>query len=109
LEEVAYVPLDEMLAIESFDEATVNELRSRARNALLTAAIVNEEQVEHSIEDLLKVDGIDEETARVLASKGVATQDQLADLDGDELVEMTGMDMDRANQLIMTARAPWFA
>lgn len=109
LEEVAYVPLDEMLAIESFDEATVNELRSRARNALLTAAIVNEEQVEHSIEDLLKVDGMDEETARALASKGVGTQDQLADLDGDELVEMTGMDMDRANQLIMTARAPWFA
>jgi N utilization substance protein A len=109
LEEVAYVPLDEMLAIESFDEATVNELRSRARNALLTAAIANEEQVEHSIEDLLKIDGMDEETARVLASKGVGTQDQLADLDGEELVEMTGMDMDRANQLIMTARAPWFA
>jgi N utilization substance protein A len=109
LEEVAYVPLDEMLAIESFDETTVNELRSRARNALLTAAIANEEQVEHSIEDLLKIEGIDEETARTLASNGVGTQEQLADLDGDELVEMTGMDADRANQLIMTARAPWFA
>jgi len=109
LEEVAYVPLDEMLAIESFDEATVNELRSRARNALLTAAIANEEQVEHNIEDLLKIDGMDEETARTLASKGIGTQEDLADLDGDELVEMTGMDMDRANQLIMTARAPWFA
>jgi N utilization substance protein A len=108
LEEVAYVPLDEMLAIESFDEATVNELRSRARNALLTAAIANEEQVEHSIEDLLKIEGIDEDTARTLASKGVGTQEQLADLDGDELVEMTGMDIERANQLIMTARAPWF-
>jgi N utilization substance protein A len=64
LEEVAYVPLDEMLAIESFDEATVNELRSRARNALLTEAIANEEQVEHNIEDLLKIEGMDEETAR---------------------------------------------
>ncbi|MDP1635678.1 MAG: transcription termination/antitermination protein NusA, partial [Gallionellaceae bacterium] len=108
LEEVAYVELDEMLAIESFDEATVNELRSRARNALLTAAIANEEQVEHSIEDLLKIEGMDEETARALAGKGVGTQEQLADLDGDELVEMTGMDAERANQLIMTARAPWF-
>ncbi len=108
LEEVAYVPLEEMLEIEAFDEATVNELRSRARNALLTAAIANEEQVEHNIEDLLKIDGMDEETARTLAGKGVGTQEQLADLDGDELVELTGMDMARANQLIMTARAPWF-
>ena len=108
LEEVAYVPLDEMLEIESFDEATVNELRSRARNALLTAAIVSEEKVEHGIEDLLKVEGMDEETARTLAGKGVGTQDQLADLDVDELVELTGMDSERANQLIMTARAPWF-
>ena len=108
LEEVAYVELDEMLAIEAFDEATVNELRSRARNSLLTAAIVNEEQVEHNIEDLLKIEGMDEDTARTLAAKGVGTQEQLADLDGDELVELTGMDGDRANQLIMTARAPWF-
>jgi N utilization substance protein A len=108
LEEVAYVELEEMLSIESFDEATVNELRSRARNALLTEAIVNEEQVEHNIEDLLKIEGMDEETARTLASKGVGTQEQLADLDGDELMEMTGMDAERANQLIMTARAPWF-
>jgi len=108
LEEVAYVELEEMLSIESFDEATVNELRSRARNALLTAAIANEEQVEHNIEDLLKIEGMDEATARTLAGKGVGTQEQLADLDGDELVEMTGMDAERANQLIMTARAPWF-
>jgi len=109
LEEVAYVPLEEMLEIEGFDEATVEELRSRARNVLLTAAIVSEEQVEHSIEDLLKLDGMDEATARVLASKGVATQNQLADLDVDELVELSGMDSERANTLIMTARAPWFA
>jgi N utilization substance protein A len=109
LEEVAYVPLDEMLEIEALDEATVNELRSRARNALLTQAIVNEEQVEHNIEDLLKLEGMDEDTARMLAGKGVGTQEQLADLAVDELVEMTGMDSERANQLIMTARAPWFA
>ncbi|MDO8989840.1 MAG: transcription termination factor NusA [Sideroxyarcus sp.] len=108
LEEVAYVELDEMLSIESLDEATVNELRSRARNALLTEAIANEEQVEHNIEDLLKIEGMDEETARALAGKGVGTQEQLADLDGEELMEITGMDAERANQLIMTARAPWF-
>jgi len=108
LEEVAYVPLDEMLEIEAFDEATVNELRSRARNTLLTQAIASEEQVEHNIEDLLKIEGMDEETARTLAGKGVGTQDDLADLDTDELVELTGMDGELANQLIMTARAPWF-
>ncbi|MFZ2303024.1 MAG: transcription termination factor NusA [Gallionella sp.] len=108
LEEVAYVPLEEMLEIESFDEATVNELRSRARNALLTAAIASEERVEHGIEDLLKLEGMDEQTARTLAAKGVTTQEQLADLDVDELVELSGMDNERANTLIMTARAPWF-
>ena len=109
LEEVAYVPLDEMLEIESLDEETVNELRSRARNALLNEAIVNEERVEHSIEDLLKMEGVDEDIARALASKGVGTQEQLADLDAEELMEMTGMDEDHANKLIMAARAPWFA
>ncbi len=109
LEEVAYVPLDEMLEIEALDEDTVNELRSRARNALLNAAIVNEERVEHSIEDLLKIEGIDESVARALAGKGVDTQEQLADLDAEELMEITGMDEEHANQLIMVARAPWFA
>jgi len=89
LEEVAYVPLDEMLEIESFDEDTVNELRSRARNSLLTAAIANEERVEHGMEDLLKLEGMDEATVRTLAAKGVTTQEQLADLDVDELVELS--------------------
>src|SRR2546430_6127951 len=79
LEEIAYVPLNEMLEIESFDEETVNELRSRARNALLTQAIASEEKVEHDIEDLLKVEGMDSDTARLLASKGVSTQEELAD------------------------------
>jgi N utilization substance protein A len=109
LEEVAYVPLTEMQEIESFDEATVNELRSRARNALLTQAIVSEEQVEHDIEDLLKVEGMDNDTARQLAAKGVATQEALADFATDDLVELTGFSEDRAKQLIMAARAPWFA
>ncbi|MDP1672759.1 MAG: transcription termination factor NusA [Burkholderiales bacterium] len=109
LEEVAYVPLNEMLEIEAFDEATVNELRSRARNALLTQAIASEEKVEHDIEDLMKVEGMDNETARMLASKGVATQDDLADFATDDLVELTGLDAERVKILIMAARAPWFA
>ena len=109
LEEVAYVPLNEMLEIEAFDEATVNELRSRARNALLTQAIASEEKVEHDIEDLMKVEGMDNDTARLLASKGVSTQEELADCATDDLVELTGLDEERAKTLIMAARAPWFA
>ncbi len=109
LEEVAYVPINEMLEIEAFDEDTVNELRSRARNVLLTQAIVSEERLEHELEDLLQLEGMDSETARQLASKGVATREELADLATDDLVEMTGIDQERAKQLIMTARAPWFA
>ena len=109
LEEVAYVPLSEMLEIESFDEETVNELRNRARNALLTEAIASEEEVEHVAEDLLSLEGMDNQTARVLVSKGVTTRDDLADLAVDDLTEMTGMDGERAKQLIMTARAHWFA
>ena len=109
LEEVAYVPVAEMLEIESFDEDTVNELRSRARNALLTEAIATEEKLEHDVEDLLTLDGMDAQTARLLAEKGVVTKEELADLAMDDLVEMTGIDAERAKQLIMTARAPWFA
>jgi N utilization substance protein A len=109
LEEVAYVPLNEMLEIDSFDEETVNELRSRARNALLVEAIASEEQVENVASDLLTLDGMDNETARVLAAKGVTTQEELADLAVDDLIELTGIDTERAKQLIMTARAPWFA
>lgn len=109
LEEVAYVPLPEMLEIESFDEATVNELRSRARNALLTQAIVSEERVEHDIEDLMKVEGMDNDTARMLAARGIGTQEALADFATDDLVELTALDAERAKELIMAARAPWFA
>ncbi len=109
LEEIAYVPINEMLEIESFDEDTVNELRSRARNALLVQAIASEEKVENVASDLLGLEGMDGETARLLASKGVTTQEGLADLAVDDLVELTGIDAERAKQLIMTARAPWFA
>src|SRR5881394_1019800 len=94
LDEVAYVPINEMLEIEAFDEETVNELRRRARNALLTEAIKSEETVEHAAEDLQNMEGMDNPTARLLAS--------------DELTEMTGMDAERANKLIMKAREPWF-
>lgn len=109
LEEVAYVPISEMLDIEAFDEETVNELRRRARNALLTEEIASEEKIENAAEDLLNMEGMDNQTARNLAAKGVATMDALADLDIEELTGMTGMDIERAKQLIMTARAPWFA
>ena len=108
LEEVAYVPLNEMLEIETLDEETVNEIRNRARNVLLTDAIAKEEKVEHSAEDLLALEGMDINIVRELASKGINTQADLADLATDDLVEMTGIDIERANQLIMKAREPWF-
>lgn len=109
LEEIAYVPLDEMLEIESLDEETVNELRNRARNVLLTDAIVSEEKVEHVAEDLLSMEGLDSDILRALAAGGINTQEDLADLAADDLIEMTGIDAERANQLIMKAREPWFA
>jgi len=109
LEEVAYVPVSEMLEIEAFDEETVEELRSRARNSLLVQEIASEEHVEAVAGDLLSLEGMDGETARLLAAKGVTTQEDLADLAADDLVELVDMDMERAKELIMTARAPWFA
>jgi len=109
LEEIAYVPISEMSEIDAFDEDTINELRKRARAALLTEAIAKEEKVEEASEDLLTMDGMDEVTAHLLASKGVSTMEDLADLAVDDLVELTSMDAERAKQLIMTARAPWFA
>ncbi|MDO8932519.1 MAG: transcription termination factor NusA, partial [Rhodocyclaceae bacterium] len=109
LEEIAYVPLQEMLEIESFDEATINELRDRARNVLLTEAIVDEEQLDKVEEDMLNLDGMDKSLAAKLARNGVCTRDDLADLAVDELTEMTGIDEERAKALITTARAHWFA
>jgi transcription termination/antitermination protein NusA len=109
LEEVAYVPLAEMLEIASFDEATVNELRDRARNVLLTEAIVDEEQLEKVAEDMLNLEGMDKALAAKLAKAGVTDRDSLADLAVDELVELTGIDEDAAKALITVARAHWFA
>jgi N utilization substance protein A len=109
LEEIAYVPLAEMLEIAAFDEATVNELRDRARNVLLTEAIVDEEQLEKVADDLLELEGMDKPLAAKLAKGGACTRDDLADLAVDELTELTGIDEDRAKALITTARAHWFA
>jgi N utilization substance protein A len=109
LEEVAYVPLAEMLEINAFDEATVNELRERARNVLLTEAIVDEEHLEKVADDMLELEGMDKPLAARLAKNGVCKRDDLADLAVDELTEMTGIDDERAKALITTARAHWFA
>ncbi len=108
LEEIAYVPIAEMMEIEAFDEDTINELRARARAALLTEAIAKEEKLDEPADDLLKMEGMDEETAALLASKEIITMNDLAELAVDELVELSGMDEERAKTLIMTARAPWF-
>jgi N utilization substance protein A len=108
LEEVAYVPINEMMEIESLDEKTVNELRTRARNMLLTEAIASEENVENLAEDLRSLEGMDSKTARELAEKGIKTRDDLADLAVNDLMEMIEIDTERAKNLIMTARAPWF-
>ncbi|GBL46638.1 transcription termination protein NusA [Sulfuriferula multivorans] len=109
VEEVAYVPINEMLEIEGFDEDLVNELRARARNALLTEAIASEEKVEHVADDMMSLEGMDNETLRALAAKGITTSEDLAELGVDELVDMVDMDTERASKLIMAARAPWFA
>lgn len=109
LEEIAYVPLSEMSEIEAFDEDTISELRKRARAALLKEAIAKEEKVEEASADLLAMEGMDDLTAHKLAAQGVSTMEDLADLAVDDLVELTGMDAERAKTLIMTARAPWFA
>jgi N utilization substance protein A len=108
LEEVAYVPLAEMLEINGLDEEIVNELRTRARNVLLTEAIATEEQLENVAEDLMDLEGMSKELAGKLAGNGVKTRDDLAELAVDELTEMTGIDDERAKELILKARAHWF-
>jgi N utilization substance protein A len=108
LDEVAYVPINEMLEIEAFDEDTVNELRDRARNVLLTEAIAKEEKLEGTAEDLLNLEGMDRDLAAKLADAKVHTREDLAELAVDELVEATGLDEERAKTLIMKARAHWF-
>jgi N utilization substance protein A len=108
LEEVAYVPLQEMLEIESFDEDTVHELRKRAKDALLTLEIAREESVEGVSQNLRDLEGLTPELIASLADGGIHTRDDLADLAVDELTEMTGIDEERAKALIMKAREHWF-
>ena len=108
LEEVAYVPMQEMLEIESFDEDTVNELRTRARDALLTMEIVHEEKVEDVSQDLRDLGGLTAEQIARLSDGGIHTRDDLADLAVDELRELSGVGEEEAKALIMKAREHWF-
>ncbi len=108
LEEVAYVPLQEMLEIEAFDEDTVNELRVRAKDALLTMEIAREESVQEVSQNLKDLEGITPELVAKLAQAGVHTRDDLADLATDELTDITGQSEEEATALIMKARAHWF-
>ncbi|MBW8847662.1 MAG: transcription termination/antitermination protein NusA [Burkholderiales bacterium] len=108
LEEVAYVPMQEMLEIEAFDEDTVNELRTRAKDALLTMEIAREEKVEEVSQDLRDLEGITPELLSKLAEGGINTRDDLADLAVDELVDLSGLDEAAARTLIMKAREHWF-
>ena len=111
IEEVAYVPASELVEIEEFDEDIVTELRSRARDVLLTQAIVQEEKIDEAepAEDLLELEGMDKGLAFVLASKGVVTREDLAELATDDLLEINEMDEEKAAALIMKAREHWFA
>lgn len=110
LEEIAYVPLDEILAIDGFDEEIANELRNRAKDALLTQAIASEEDLSSAniADDLLGMDGMDDKLALQLSKKGILNMEDLAEQAVDELMDIEGMDEERAGKLIMTARAPWF-
>ena len=108
LEEVAYVPMQEMLEIESFDEDTVNELRTRAKDALLTMEIAKEDRAGEVSQDLNDFDVLTPELIDKLKVGGVATLDDLADLAVDELTELSGVDDETARDIIMRARAHWF-
>ena len=110
LEEIAYVPVEEMLNIDGFDEDTVNELRARAKDRLLTKAIATEEKLAdaHPAEDLLSLEGMDKDLAMELAVRGVITREDLAEQSIDDLLDIDGIDDDRAGKLIMAARAHWF-
>jgi N utilization substance protein A len=111
IEEIVYVPNSELLAIEEFDEDIVEELRGRARDVLLTQAIMKEEKIGDAepAADLLEMEGMDKDLAYELASRGVITMEDLAEQAVDELLDIESLDKERAGALIMTARAPWFA
>jgi N utilization substance protein A len=110
LDEIAYVPKQELLAIEEFDEDLVDELRNRARDVLLTRAIAQEEKISqsHPEQDLLDTAGMDEHTAHLLAANGIRTREELAEQAVDDLLEIEGIGEERARELIMAARAHWF-
>ncbi|TDJ42805.1 MAG: transcription termination/antitermination protein NusA, partial [Gammaproteobacteria bacterium] len=110
IEEVAYVPASELVEIEEFDEDIVSELRNRARDVLLTQAIIVEEKIDETepAEDLLNLDGMEKSLAFLLASKGVVTREDLAELATDDLLDIHEMDQEEAGALIMKARAHWF-
>ncbi len=110
LEEIAYVPMEEMLEIDGFDEDIVTELRARAKDRLLTKAIANEEKLEEAqpAEDLLNMEGMDRALAFQLAGRGILTMEDLAEQSIDDLLDIDGIDEARAGALIMAARAPWF-
>ncbi|TVP58931.1 MAG: transcription termination/antitermination protein NusA [Halomonadaceae bacterium] len=109
LEEVAYVPMEEMLAIEGFDEDMVTELRQRARDGMLNEALAGDSKpAGKPAEDLLGMDGMDEDLANTLAGMGICTMEDLAEQSVDDLMDIDEMNEERAGQLIMTARAPWF-
>jgi transcription termination/antitermination protein NusA len=109
VEEIAYVPVGELLAVEGFDEDIVEELRSRARDALLNDALAVEEELDENAptEDLLQLPGMDEATAFALAENGIRTAEDLSDLGADEVAEfgIDGLDEERAAALILAARA----
>ena len=110
LEEVAYVPVNEMIAIEGFDEDIVEELRNRAKSAITTQELATEEELDvEPAQDLLEMEGMDTRLAFQMAKVGIVTMEDLAEQAIDELLEIEGMDEERAGSLIMTARAPWFA
>ncbi len=108
LEEIAYVPVTEMLSVEAFDEDTVNELRTRARNALLTDALVAEEKLQTTESELLELAAVTSEIASKLADVKIVTRESLAELSTDELIDLTGFEEAFASELIMQARAHWF-
>ncbi len=111
VEEVAYVPAAELLEIQEFDEGVVEELRSRARDCLLTQLIAVEEKLDDvkPAEDLLALEGMNERLAYQLAERKIVTQEDLAECAVDEIVDIDGVDEESAAALIMAARAPWFA
>ena len=110
IEEIAYVPTNELLAVEEFDDNIVRELRNRARDVLLTQAIATEETAEGGApaEDLLTLEGMDEDLAKTLAARGIRTREDLADQSIEDLEGIEALDDARAGQLIMAARAHWF-